>query len=110
MNNLIIDWPAIIQLKSDDELILIKNNEQFLSDPNIQGLILQPEDRLIDSQGRVFFLKKFQNITLTSAFYSLSLIEIQEMLQRHLSCLGTCCVAKFDASSIPEAIKFVLNE
>ncbi len=108
--NLSITWPAIIQLKSDDELIFVKDEQQFLSDAGIQSMLLQAEDRLIDSTGNVYNLRKNIKLEIIPTQISISFNEAKELLKTHLSSLGTCCVAKFDAKSIEEAFKFVFND
>ena len=105
-----VTWPAVIQLKLDDELIFIKDEKSFLSDPSIQSMLLQAEDRLIDSKGNVYNLKKNIKLEIIPSKTSISLNDAKGLLQNHLSSLGTCCVAKFDAHSIAEAFKFVFND
>lgn len=105
-----ITWPAVIQLKSDDELIFVKDEQQFLSDTDIQITLLQDEDRLIDSNGEVYNLRKNVKLEIIPSKTTISLNEAKGLLQNHLSSLGTCCVAKFDAHSIAEAFKFVFND
>ncbi len=108
--NLSITWPAIIQLKSDDELIFVKDEQQFLSDSSIQSMLLQAEDRLIDSNGNVYNLRKNIKLEIIPTKTTISLDETKGLLQCHLSSLGTCCVAKFDANSIEEAFRYVFEE
>jgi hypothetical protein len=103
-------WPAVIQLKSDDELIFIRDGQQFLSDTGIQKMLLRPDDRLIDSEGKVYYLSKSTKLEIIPTQSSITLSEAKVLLQKHLSNLGTCCVAKFDAISIREAFKYVFEE
>ncbi len=105
-----ITWPAVIQIKSDDELIYVKDEQQFLSDTGIQNMLLQAEDRLIDSKGNVYNLSKNIKLEIIPSKTSISLNEAKELLQNHLSSLGTCCVAKFDAHSVEEAFRYVFEE
>lgn len=105
-----ITWPAVIKLKSDDELIFVKDDQQFLSDTGIQNMLLQAEDRLIDSNGNVYNLRKNIKLEIIPTKTTISLDETKGLLQCHLSSLGTCCVAKFDAHSIQEAFKFVFDD
>ncbi len=105
-----ITWPAVIQLKSDDELIFVKDEKIFLSNSSIQSMLLQSEDRLIDSKGNVYNLSKNIKLDIIPTQTRISLNEAKELLQSHLSRLGTCCVAKFHANSIEEAFKFVFND
>ena len=105
-----ITWPAVIQLKSDDELIFIKDEQQFLSDTGIQSMLLRAEDRLIDSKGEVYNLRKNVKLEIIPSKTSISLNEAKGLLQNHLSSLGTCCVAKFDVNSIEKAFWCVFEE
>ena len=105
-----ITWPAVIQLKSDDELIFIKDEQQFLSDIDIQSTLLRAEERLIDSKGEVYNLRKNVKLEIIPSKTSISLNEAKELLQNHLSSLGTCCVAKFDVNSIEKAFWCVFEE
>jgi hypothetical protein len=105
-----ITWPAVIQLKSDDELIFVKDEQHFLSDTDIQITLLQDEDRLIDSNGEVYNLRKNLKLEIIPSKTTISLNEAKGLLQNHLSSLGTCCVAKFDAHSIKEAFRHVFEE
>ncbi len=105
-----ITWPAVIQLKSDDELIFVKDEQKFLSDSSIQSMLLQAEDRLIDSNGNVYNLRKNIKLEIIPTKTTISLDETKGLLQCHLSSLGTCCVAKFDANSIEEAFRYVFEE
>ncbi len=105
-----ITWPAVIQLKSDEVLILVKDEQQFLSDSCIQSMLLQAEDRLIDSKGNVYNLRKNVKLEIIPTKTTISLDETKGLLQGHLSSLGTCCVGKFDARSIQEAFKFVFDD
>lgn len=105
-----ISWPAVIQLKSDDELIFVKNEQQFLSDSSIQSMFLQAEDRLIDSKGNIYNLRKNIKFEIIPTKTTMSLDEAKGLLQCHLSSLGTCCVAKFDANSIEKAFWCVFEE
>ena len=108
--DLTINWPAVIQLKSDDELIFVSDYEEFLSDTSIQNLLLQNEDRLIDSLGKVYLLGKSKSLEIIPTKSNLTLGQVQLILQRHLSSLGSCCIAKFNANSISEALGFVFRE
>ena len=73
-------------------------------------MLLQAEDRLIDSKGNVYNLRKNLKLEIIPTKTRISLNEAKELLQSHLSRLGTCFVAKFDANSIEEAFKFVFND
>lgn len=104
-----VNWPAIVKLKSDDELIFVTDALQFDNYVTLNLLHTQPEDLLIDAVGVEyrFDIKLTQQIIRTERV--LSLHEVLEILRRHLSSNGTCCVAKFYANSIREAMMSVFG-
>jgi len=104
-----IEWPAIIKLDSDDELIHVANAEQLIDDSALQQIHFREQDKLIDSSGRVYRISKGNLLTLTITNEWMTLEEIEALLQLHLSNQGTCCVAKFHADSIHEAIGIVFG-
>lgn len=104
-----IDWPSIIKLYADDELIFVRDVNAFENDETLRQTRLQKEDNLIDASGRVYRLSYTGSLTLIPTADRMSLDEVVELLRLHLSNHGSCCVAKFDANSIREAITSVLN-
>ncbi len=99
-----VQWPAIIKLYADDELIYIANTEQFTNDDALRQMHVQANDMLIDSQGAVYRIQNRPKLELYATGASLSLHEVEDLLRRHLAKHGTCCVSKFHASSIDEAL------
>ena len=99
-----IQWPAIIKLHADDELIFVPDAVQFVSDVSLQLTHVQAQDMLIDSNGAVYSIKNSQIPELVRTGSMLSLDEVEELLRLHLSSNGTCCVSKFYAPSIREAL------
>ncbi len=104
-----IVWPAIIKLNGDDELIYIANADQFSQDKTLKHTQFHSKDRMIDSLGSVYSVIKNSKLSLTRTSDRLSLEQIEVLLQRHLSNHGTCCVAKFHANSIEDAINIVFG-
>ena len=100
----LIQWPAIIKLHADDELIFVPDAVNFAGDVAHQVTHVQAQDRLIDSSGAVFSIKNSQTPELVRTGSMLSLDEVEELLRLHLSSNGTCCVSKFYAPSIREAL------
>jgi hypothetical protein len=68
---------------------------------------LQAQDKLIDSTGAVFTISNRPALTLTVTDSQLSLNAVENLLRLHLSNHGTCCVSKFHAHSIREALMSV---
>lgn len=102
-----VKWPAIIKLHADDELIFISDASAFASDTALHQMHVQEKDRLIDSIGSVYRIGNQPAPELTFTGSMLSLDEVEEMLRVHLSSNGTCCVSKFHANSIHEALMAV---
>lgn len=102
-----IQWPAIVKLDADDELIFISDADEFANDKALRQMQLQAQDKLIDSMGAVFTIRNRPALTLTAAESALSLDAVEDLLRLHLSNHGTCCVSKFHANSIREALMSV---
>jgi hypothetical protein len=103
----LVQWPAIIKLHADDELILIADAAQFASDDTLQLTHIQLLDMLIDSSGAVYSIRHEQAPELVGTGLSLSLHDVEVLLRLHLSSNGNCCVSKFHAHSIHEAFMTV---
>lgn len=104
-----IDWPCIIKLYADDELIFVRDADAFENDETLKQMRLQAQDKMIDASGQVYHLADTGSLTLIPNGDRMSLDEVVQLLRLHLSNHGTCCVAKFDANSIGEAVMSVLN-
>ena len=104
-----VQWPAIIKLHADDELMYVADAEGFFSDHALQQIQLMEQDRLIDSSGAVYHINKTSTLTLIPAGIHLSLEQIDALLRRHLSNRGSCCVSKLHSNSISDAIADVMN-
>ncbi len=99
-----VQWPAIIKLHADDELIYIADAEQFTSDDALRQMHIQGNDVLIDGLGAVYRIQNRPLLALYATGAGLSLHEVENLLRLHLANHGTCCVSKFHANSIHEEI------
>lgn len=99
-----VQWPAIIKLDAEDELIFISDAATFYSDKSLHQMQLQAQDKLIDSTGTVFTISNRPEVQLTATGIMLSLNAVEDLLRLHLSNQGTCCVSKFHANSIRKAL------
>jgi len=102
-----VQWPAIIKLQADDELIFVSDATQFAGDNTLQLTHFQTQDMLIDSSGAVYSISKSQTLDLVNTGLLLSLHDVEVLLRLHLSSNGNCCVSKFYAPSIREALASV---
>ncbi len=104
-----VDWPAIIKLDGDGELIYVADAGQLIEDSALQQTYFREQDKLIDSSGSTYRINVGSTLNLTPTNECMTLEEIEVLLQLHLSNHGTCCVAKFHANSIREALMSVFN-
>jgi len=104
-----LQWPAIIKLHADDELIFVPDAVQFVSVVALQLTHIQAQDMLIDSSGAVYHISNKPKLELAPTAVMLSLDEVEELLRLHLSNNGTCCVSKFFAPSIRDALMSVFS-
>lgn len=98
-----VQWPAIIKLHADHELLFISNAAHFASDAMLQLTRFQSEDMLIDSSGAVCRVRNDVVLTLMDTGIVLSLDDVEALLRLHLANNGNCCVSKFHANSIYDA-------
>ena len=98
-----MQWPAIIKLHGEDELIFIAGMASFASDTQLQTMHFQPHDLLIDSAGNTYKPVQSHPVTLARSENVLSLDDVLVLLRAHLANDGSCCVSKFYAHTIAEA-------
>lgn len=99
-----IQWPAIIKLAGEDELIYLPDEASLLNHPHLQNLRFQRGDYLYDSTGREFVVDELKPKDPRPSGRHLSLEEIIQLLRLHAAQDGSCCVAKLNARSIADAI------
>ncbi len=96
-----IQWPAIIDYSGHPEFGIIQNLQQWQALTAHKGAF-HAGDRLIDSSGRIFLAD--HEAQLTNTGQSVALDELIKLIQEHASHIGMCCVGKFSADSIAEAM------
>ena len=60
----VVQWPAVIKLHADHELIFVADAVQFANDDALQHSHLQAQDILIDSAGTVYSISHNQGLDL----------------------------------------------
>lgn len=100
MRSLIL-WPAIIHHAGQAELIYIKDEPQWLAHVQTPQHF-HAQDRLIDSTGHAYSLT---NGIPNFSGRTVALDELLNLIRAHAAEAGQCCVAKFSAASIPQAIR-----
>jgi hypothetical protein len=101
-----IIWPAIIHYHGQAELGFVFDQQSWENDQHLQVARYHASDELIDSVGRIYRLVNQVNapVSIEPIGKITPLQDVVEMVRRHASVSGTCCVAKFSATSIQEAI------
>jgi hypothetical protein len=105
-----IQYPALLHYQDDDELEVVSSGDDWGRKCHSQAFVaaVQPGDRLIDSQGRVYSLQQSSGqVQLQNGEEHLSVQQVLQLVRRHASLQGSCCVAKIGARSIAEAIHLV---
>jgi hypothetical protein len=103
----LVNFPAVIKLYADDELMLVANELEFKTNQNLRNMYFQPQDILIDNSGHVFNIHNTEQLALSKTDYIMRLDEVIKLVQLHLSNHGTCCISKFSANSIQDALNFL---
>jgi hypothetical protein len=106
LNTLHVHWPAIIHYHGQAELAFIFDQVAWESAQYLQALRYHASDVLIDVEGALYQLVNAEvgNPGLQSLNKKASLQQVIEMIRGHAAEVGACCVAKFSAVSIEEAI------
>ena len=103
-----ITWPAIIKHDGEDELIYIKDKQQWQQDEEMLLYIFTDRDVLIDATGKVFSLPELQNNLDSDSYLAIANLEnILELVQNHAQLSNQCCVAKIQTTTIQQAIELI---
>jgi hypothetical protein len=107
-----MQWPAIIKYAGEAELGFFSSQSAWDDvGLHVSGhqASYQALDVLIDSSGEIYSIANKINglVEPAPSGRTATLHELIEMVRAHASVLGSCCVSKFYAASIPEAILMV---
>ncbi|WP_225907124.1 DUF4144 domain-containing protein [Methyloradius palustris] len=93
------------------ELALIADQSTWESGEYLQAIRYHASDALIDAEGSLYQILNTANgeVSLQRLNKKASLQAVIEMVRAHAAELGACCVAKFSATSIQEAISSIAN-
>lgn len=98
-----IHWPCILKLDGDDELIYLASENELTHE--CAGLILTPEDRVIDSTGFVYaIVGDAAGVKLVDSHVQLSTTEVTALVQSHEFCRAEVCLTKIQFGSVADAI------
>jgi hypothetical protein len=104
-----VAWPALLRLTGEAELLVVHDQAQWEGDPHLQLAHYLPTDALIDADGKIHSLQREANgrVVPQPTRHTATLAEVITAVQAHAAQAGSCCVAKFSAASIREAIMAV---
>ncbi len=99
-----IDWPCIMKLEGDDELLYFNTENEFLDE--CRSLILKSSDFLVDSSGHCYRLHQknendFNSIICTQRY---SANDLSKLVQAHEFSKAEVCLTKIHFQSVSEAI------
>jgi hypothetical protein len=96
-----IQFPAILKLSGQDELLLSDTQNSFMQHYQLQQPYLLPDDLLIDSTGLAYSLKPFSlDTSANKAVKEFSLQELTTLMQAHFFASAQTCVTKIQAPDI----------
>lgn len=99
----IIDYPCVLSLFGDDELIFLVNQQALQAE--LTNMICSEADRIIDSQGRIFSIEQCNNhIELVNTGTVATAEEVSVLLQRHEFAKSEVCLTKIQFTRVDEAI------
>ncbi|UUM32904.1 DUF4144 domain-containing protein [Vibrio japonicus] len=99
-----VNWPSILKLDGDEELIYLADQDAFLAD--CAEMIMQREDRLIDSEGYTFSIESNNNsIVLCPCNAQLDAKQVSTLIQEHEFANAQACIIKIHFASVAQAIQ-----
>ncbi|WP_112480422.1 DUF4144 family protein [Vibrio variabilis] len=104
-----IQWPCLLKLEGDDELIFLASETELTKE--LESLIASDEDIVIDSVGRAFRMEEDSSpsVTFVAQQHALTLEDITELVRAHEFSLAQVCLTKIQFNSISEAIQALRN-
>lgn len=91
-----LQWPAVLVLGGDDELLYFEDYSAWFADTSIQDMVLTDDDRLIDVTGQVFWL--FSDVSEAPKYVieqaHVSLDQLIDLVKAHEEQKGSCCASK----------------
>lgn len=98
-----IQWPALLKLEGDDELLYLADEQQFIHE--CSEMILGDNDQLIDTRGQSFHITTANGLELSLAAKRYSAAEVCQLIQAHEFAAAQVCVTKIYFPSVELAVK-----
>lgn len=99
-------WPAVVRFDNSDELDVIEDDSSWRSYANSVAGSCQ----LISSDGSVYLIVHDSNgsVVLENSDTIISVENAVNLARCHMAAQAHCCVSKFNASSVEEAIAAIV--
>lgn len=109
-----VQWPVILKLYGDDELVFIKDEQTWASDVATQSMKLTADDFMIDSAGTQFRITRGEAGHGVAEYQhdeakQVTLAVVAQLVRLHAASRGTCCVSKLTVRSVAEAMQVVAD-
>ena len=109
-----INWPAVIRYRGDDELVYVRSAEEWQRDAESHLYAHNDGDMLIDSDGHVLNLGHGDGsrINTEDTGTRIALDDFVKLVRIHASCSHRCCIEKISFRTVAEGIRLVaaMNE
>ncbi len=107
-----VNWPAMIHCDGDDELTYVADWQSWLADKDLSSSYYGQTDHLIDSDGKLFSLtNQFDGIIKPLHLEKTkTLAEVADLLRKHFSVSGTCCISKIQPDSIATCLAMLRED
>ncbi|WP_085314931.1 DUF4144 family protein [Derxia lacustris] len=102
-------WPALLQQHGLDELLPIRDEAHWRADADFVYWRPHANDRVIDADGRVFRALPGSSAPppLEHGGEVIALAAFSDLVRRHLSAAGQCCVSKIELRDLAEGFALV---
>ncbi|NAZ92859.1 DUF4144 domain-containing protein [Vibrio toranzoniae] len=99
-----INWPSLVKLDGDDELIYVASENDFQTE--CSDMILGDDDYLIDSEGDSYSLQSSSNqLSLAKRAEQYSVENVTKLIRNHEFQKAEVCLMKIHFLTIEEAIQ-----
>lgn len=99
-----VNWPALLKLQGDDELIYLRSHAHF--EQECHDMILSEGDHLVDCLGHCFVCRRQDGrLVLQASGHCYSVSEVCQLIQAHEFAAAQVCVTKIYFATIEQAVK-----
>jgi len=106
---LMINWPSLVKLDGDDELIYVASENDFQTE--CSDIIVGEDDYLIDSEGDSYALQSSLNqLSLAKQAHQYSVESVTKLIRNHEFQKAEVCLMKIHFLTIEEAIQSLAFE